>query len=75
MYWSSGEWTDKDSANIPEIDVNYCNKNLRFVEMENEIYFTYDAHFPWAFTRFVLNYTGQFKQLVWVKGFRQWSIV
>ncbi|WJZ99218.1 hypothetical protein VitviT2T_017683 [Vitis vinifera] len=74
MYWSSGEWTGKNFVNVPEIDRDYYIKNFRFVKTENESYFTFDAGFPSVDTRFVLDYTGQLKQIVWGKDFTEWAI-
>ena len=75
MYWSSGEWTGKNFVNAPEIERDYYIKNYRYVRTENESYFTYDAGVPTAFTRLLVDYTGQFKQFVWGKDFTQWTIL
>ena len=74
MYWNSGEWTGKNFVNVPEIDIDYYIKNFRYVETEEERYFTYDAAFPTFNTRFLLDYTGQLKQFVWGNDFKQWAI-
>ncbi|CBI21864.3 unnamed protein product, partial [Vitis vinifera] len=71
---SSSVWTGKNFVNVPEIDRDYYIKNFRFVKTENESYFTFDAGFPSVDTRFVLDYTGQLKQIVWGKDFTEWAI-
>ena len=75
MFWSSGEFTGKNFVTVPEIAIEYYIKNFRFVETENEGYFTYDVAFPSFDTRFLLDYTGQLKQYVWGKNFTRWTLI
>ncbi|KAA8526368.1 hypothetical protein F0562_008429 [Nyssa sinensis] len=74
LYWTSGEWDGKIFSLGSEIASNYYIKNFRYISNENESYFTYDAAFSFALTRFMLDTTGQLKQFVWRKGFPGWSI-
>ncbi|GFZ05663.1 hypothetical protein Acr_17g0012350 [Actinidia rufa] len=74
LYWTSGLWDGKVFANVPEIAIDYYVKNFTYISNENESYFTYEAGFPTALTRFVLDVTGQLKQFVWRKEFPTWSL-
>ncbi|PSS05714.1 G-type lectin S-receptor-like serine/threonine-protein kinase [Actinidia chinensis var. chinensis] len=74
LYWTSGLWDGKVFANVPEIAIDYYVKNFTYISNENESYFTYEAGFPTALTRFMLDVTGQLKQFVWRKEFPTWSL-
>lgn len=74
MYWTSGVWTGKIFSLVPEIQLNYYVTNMTYISNENESYFTYASAIPSAFTRFVLDVSGQLKQFVWRKNFPGWSL-
>ncbi|KAM7503445.1 hypothetical protein LguiB_002349 [Lonicera macranthoides] len=74
QYWSSGEWTGKVFRNVPEIQLNFYITNLTYISNENESYFTYEAAFPSALTRFVIDVTGQLRQYVWGANYTRWSL-
>uniref|UniRef100_A0A5B6YNQ8 Receptor-like serine/threonine-protein kinase n=2 Tax=Davidia involucrata TaxID=16924 RepID=A0A5B6YNQ8_DAVIN len=74
LYWNSGEWDGKIFGQVPEIALDSYITNLTYISNENESYFTYDAAFSSALTRFVINATGQLQQFVWRKDFPGWSI-
>ncbi|KAA8530881.1 hypothetical protein F0562_005495 [Nyssa sinensis] len=74
--WRSSE-NPATSVFSVEVEPNRASHILvwnRYISNENESYFTYDAGFSFALTRFVLDTTGQLKQFVWRKGFPGWSI-
>ncbi|KAK3184118.1 hypothetical protein Dsin_031404 [Dipteronia sinensis] len=65
QYWNSGDWTGKIFTLVPELQLNFYVTNMTLVSNENESYFTYTSAMPNAFTRFVLEVTGQLRQYVW----------
>ena len=69
MYWSRWNWTGNSFSLVPEIQLNYYVKNFTYVANENESHYTCYAALPSAYTRVVLDVTGQFKQYVWGKDF------
>lgn len=69
MYWSRGNWTGNSFSLVPEIQLNYYVKNFTYVANENESHYTCYAALPFAYTRVVLDVTGQLKQYVWGKDF------
>lgn len=73
-YWTSGVWTGKYFSLVPEIQLDYYVTNLTYVTNENESYFTYASAMPKAFTRFVLDVTGQLRQFVWQENFTDWGL-
>ncbi|KAJ4729794.1 putative S-receptor kinase [Melia azedarach] len=75
VYWNSGEWTGKIFTLVPEIQSNPYVTNVTYVSNGNESYFTYASAIPNAFTRFVLDATGQYKQFVWQKNFGEWRLL
>ncbi|XP_052178981.1 G-type lectin S-receptor-like serine/threonine-protein kinase At2g19130 [Diospyros lotus] len=74
MYWNSGVWDGRVFSSVPEIASDYYIKNVTYVVNENESYFTYEAGFPTALTRFVVDVTGQIKQFVWRKDSTYWQL-
>uniref|UniRef100_A0A0D9V2D4 non-specific serine/threonine protein kinase n=1 Tax=Leersia perrieri TaxID=77586 RepID=A0A0D9V2D4_9ORYZ len=69
-YWSSGNWTAGGGmfSDVPEMMASKQDPLLlysfRYVDGENESYFTYDVkHDNAVLTRFVVNVTGQVKSL------------
>ncbi|KAL8092407.1 G-type lectin S-receptor-like serine/threonine-protein kinase At2g19130 [Apium graveolens] len=74
QYWSSGAWTGTSFALVPEIGLNTYISNLTYISNVNESIFTYDIAVPKSFTRFMVHWTGQLRQLVWREDFpeRQW---
>ncbi|XP_051125512.1 G-type lectin S-receptor-like serine/threonine-protein kinase At2g19130 [Andrographis paniculata] len=73
LYWSTGEWNGKFFELIPEIVLNFYIKNLRYVENQNERFFTYDPGVPGALTRFLIDSSGQLQQFVWGQGATNWT--
>ncbi|KAK0588907.1 hypothetical protein LWI29_006893 [Acer saccharum] len=73
QYWNSGDWTGKIFTLVPELQLNFYVTNMTFITNENESYFTYTSAIPNAFTRFVLEVTGQLRQYVWQENFGEWK--
>ncbi|TXG55140.1 hypothetical protein EZV62_020396 [Acer yangbiense] len=73
QYWNSGDWTGKIFTFVPELQKNFYVTNMTLVSNENESYFTYTNAIPNAFTRFVLEVTGQLRQYVWQENFGEWK--
>ncbi|CAN0915091.1 G-type lectin S-receptor-like serine/threonine-protein kinase At2g19130 [Linum grandiflorum] len=65
MYWTSGVWNGRIFSLVPELQLNYYVTNMSRITNENEDYFTYDSAVPSAFTRFVVESSGQLKQYVY----------
>ena len=74
VYWTSGNWTGTIFILVPEIQLNQYATNITYVSNEDESYFTYDATYNDAFTRFMIDTTGQLKQYVWGKNFGHWNL-
>jgi hypothetical protein len=76
IYWSSGLWngTSFSFANVPEISRN-SHFNFNFVSNENGRYFTCSIVDPSSFrSKFVMKYTGEITQNVWLSGPWQWTL-
>ncbi|KAI9177984.1 hypothetical protein LWI28_021347 [Acer negundo] len=73
QYWNSGDWTGKIFTLVPELQLNFYVTNMTLVSNENESYFTYTNAIPNAFTRFVIEVTGQLRQYVWQENFGEWK--
>ncbi|KAK4438699.1 G-type lectin S-receptor-like serine/threonine-protein kinase [Sesamum alatum] len=73
LYWSTGEWNGQIFQFVPEIALNRYIKNLRYVDNENESYFTYELGVPGVLTRFLIDSTGQLKQFIWGVNFTMWA--
>ncbi|GMN53823.1 hypothetical protein TIFTF001_022956 [Ficus carica] len=74
MYWTSGYWTGTIFSFVPEIQLNQYVTNVTYVSIKNESYFTYDATYSDALTRFMIDTTGQLKQYVRGKDFGRWNL-
>ncbi|KAL5731087.1 non-specific serine/threonine protein kinase [Ranunculus cassubicifolius] len=67
QYWSSGQWNGKIFSKVPEMEMNY---------IYNFSYFTYDVYKSSNITtRFVMDITGQGKQLTWDATSEQWFLI
>jgi len=72
-YWTSGPWDGHIFSLVPEMRANYIF-NFSFVSNENESYFTYSMYNPSIISRFVMDISGQIKQLTWLEGINQWNL-
>uniref|UniRef100_A0A7N0RIE9 Receptor-like serine/threonine-protein kinase n=1 Tax=Kalanchoe fedtschenkoi TaxID=63787 RepID=A0A7N0RIE9_KALFE len=73
-YWSSGVWDNRTKifSDVPEMTQNYLY-NFEYVDNENESYFTYSMRDTSQTSRFVMDVSGQIKQLTWLNGSREWN--
>ncbi|PON74865.1 Serine/threonine protein kinase [Trema orientale] len=73
-YWTIGYWNGKIFSLVPEIELDEYVTNITYVSNENESYYTYDATYSDALTRFMIETTGQLRQYVWGKDFGRWNL-
>ncbi|WOH02589.1 hypothetical protein DCAR_0521978 [Daucus carota subsp. sativus] len=72
-YWTSGPWDGQRFSLVPEMRTNYIY-NFSYVSNENESYFTYTLYNNSIISRFIMDYSGQVKQLTWLESTRQWNL-
>ncbi|KAK2977067.1 hypothetical protein RJ640_017591 [Escallonia rubra] len=72
-YWESGAWNGKTFSSVPEMTSNYIY-NFSYVSNEKTNYFTYDLYNPNITSRFVLDSSGQIRQLTWLENPPQWNL-
>lgn len=63
-YWTSGAWNGHIFSLVPEMRLNYIY-NFSYIDNENESYFTYSLYNPSIISRFIMDVSGQIKQLSW----------
>ncbi|GJW82379.1 G-type lectin S-receptor-like serine/threonine-protein kinase [Tanacetum coccineum] len=75
QYWTSGSWDEKNKIFelVPEMRLNYIY-NFSYVTNANESYFTYSLYNPEIISRFVMDVSGQIKQLSWLNASQQWQL-
>ncbi|KAM0007086.1 putative protein kinase RLK-Pelle-SD-2b family [Helianthus debilis subsp. tardiflorus] len=75
QYWTSGSWNERDKlfTLVPEMRLNYIY-NFSYVSNENESYFTYSLYNPAIISRFIMDVSGQIKQLSWLDATAQWNL-
>ncbi|TYH84948.1 hypothetical protein ES332_D02G231800v1 [Gossypium tomentosum] len=75
QYWTSGAWDEQARifTLVPEMRLNYIY-NFSFHSDENESYFTYSLYNPDTISRFVMDISGQIKQLSWLEGSKEWNL-
>ncbi|XP_043688253.1 G-type lectin S-receptor-like serine/threonine-protein kinase At2g19130 [Telopea speciosissima] len=66
-YWTSGSWNGHIFSLVPEMEGN-TYFYYSYVSNQNESYFTYNVYNTSMITRFVMDVTGQVKQLLWLDG-------
>ncbi|XVF44506.1 hypothetical protein PTKIN_Ptkin02bG0128700 [Pterospermum kingtungense] len=74
-YWSSGPWNEQSRifSLVPEMRLNYIY-NFSYVSNENESYFTYSLYNPATISRFIMDVSGQIKQLTWLESGQEWNL-
>ncbi|CAA6658388.1 unnamed protein product [Spirodela intermedia] len=71
-FWSSGAWNGRIFSNVPEMVPGYIY-DFAFVSGEEETYFTYNTTLSSdVISRFVVDISGQIKQLTWIAGAGEW---
>ena len=73
-FWSSREWNGNIFAGVPEMTSHYFY-NFEFVSNANSSYFDYSPQDPTVISRFVLDVSGQVRQLIWVPSANEWMII
>ncbi|KAL3509558.1 hypothetical protein ACH5RR_028959 [Cinchona calisaya] len=75
QYWTSGPWNNQTKifSLVPEMRLNYIY-NFTFIDNEKESYFTYNLYNPAIISRFIMDVTGQVKQLSWLESTQQWNL-
>ncbi|XP_020223096.1 G-type lectin S-receptor-like serine/threonine-protein kinase At2g19130 [Cajanus cajan] len=73
QYWTSGPWNGHIFSLVPEMRANYIY-NFTFESNENESYFTYSMYNSSIISRFVMDVSGQIKQLSWLENAQQWNL-
>ncbi|KAL2328300.1 hypothetical protein Fmac_021727 [Flemingia macrophylla] len=73
QYWTSGPWNGQIFSLVPEMRLNYIY-NFTFQTNENESYFTYSVYNSSIISRFVMDVSGQIKQLTWLENAQQWNL-
>uniref|UniRef100_A0A7N0TF96 Receptor-like serine/threonine-protein kinase n=1 Tax=Kalanchoe fedtschenkoi TaxID=63787 RepID=A0A7N0TF96_KALFE len=73
QYWTSGPWNGQIFSLVPEMRLNYLY-NFSFVSNENESYFTYSLYNSSVISRFIMDVSGQVKQLTWLSFTNEWNL-
>lgn len=75
QYWSSGPWNPQSQLfdSVPEMKLNYIY-NFSFFSNATESYFTYSIYNHLNVSRFVMDLSGQIKQLTWLENNKEWNL-
>lgn len=78
VYWNTGNWTGSSFPNMPELSPANTYPNTpytyKFVNNENETYFTYNVTDDRVLSRNVISVSGQTQSLVWVESAQAWVL-
>uniref|UniRef100_A0A7N0TB94 Receptor-like serine/threonine-protein kinase n=1 Tax=Kalanchoe fedtschenkoi TaxID=63787 RepID=A0A7N0TB94_KALFE len=72
-YWTSGPWNGQIFSLVPEMRLNYIY-NFSYVSNEKESYFTYSVYSNLTTSIFIMDVSGQIKQLTWLESTKQWNL-
>ncbi|XP_057750328.1 G-type lectin S-receptor-like serine/threonine-protein kinase At2g19130 [Arachis stenosperma] len=72
-YWTSGAWNGQIFSGVPEMRLNYIY-NFSFHDEPDEAYFTYTVYNSSILSRFVMDVSGQIKQLSWLDSRQNWNL-
>lgn len=74
VFWRSGTWDGQIFRLVPEMTRNYVY-DFRYITDDLENYFTYSMK-PGVtlVSRFVMDLSGQIKQLTWLENAQQWIL-
>ncbi|KAL9678146.1 hypothetical protein QQ045_015985 [Rhodiola kirilowii] len=72
-FWTSGPWNGQIFSLVPEMRLNYLY-NFSYVSNENESYFTYSMYNDFVISRFIMDVSGQVKQLTWLEVTKEWNL-
>ncbi|KAG5551828.1 hypothetical protein RHGRI_010057 [Rhododendron griersonianum] len=74
QYRTSGSSIGQIFSLVPVMRLNLYG-NFSYVDNENESYFTYSMYNPKSISRFVVDVSGQIKQLIWSETTGQWNLL
>ncbi|GMN74027.1 hypothetical protein TIFTF001_052298 [Ficus carica] len=66
-FWTSGPWNGQIFSLLPKMKRDYIY-DYNFVSNDNESYFTYSVYNTSIVSRWVMDVSGQIKQLNWIPG-------
>ncbi|MED6166761.1 hypothetical protein PIB30_112607, partial [Stylosanthes scabra] len=72
-YWTSGSWNGQIFSLVPEMRLNYIY-NFSFHDDPDESYFTYTVYNTTNLSRFVMDVSGQIKELTWLDSSQNWNL-
>ncbi|CAN6457818.1 unnamed protein product [Victoria cruziana] len=72
-YWTSGVWNNQTFSGVPEMRADFLY-NFSFIKDNKGIYFSYSVYNRSTLTKFVIDISGQIKQLIWSKESQQWIV-
>ncbi|MQL92279.1 hypothetical protein Taro_024902 [Colocasia esculenta] len=72
-FWTSGIWDGRIFSNVPEMVPGYVY-NFAYISNAKENYFTYSSVNEEIISRFVVDLSGQIKQLIWVDNTQGWTL-
>ncbi|KAG1347223.1 G-type lectin S-receptor-like serine/threonine-protein kinase [Cocos nucifera] len=72
-YWTSATWNGRIFSDVPEMNENY-NYNFTYVNNRDESYFTYSVKYDSVISRFVMDLSGQIRQLTWMEDLQEWIL-
>ncbi|KAF3622226.1 G-type lectin S-receptor-like serine/threonine-protein kinase [Capsicum annuum] len=72
-YYDTGPWNGRIFSGVPEMSTNYIY-NFSYEENQNESYFIYSLYNDKIISRFIMDVSGQIKQLTWLDSSNQWNL-
>ncbi|XP_060189271.1 G-type lectin S-receptor-like serine/threonine-protein kinase At2g19130 [Lycium barbarum] len=73
QYYDTGPWNGRIFSGVPEMRYNYIY-NFSYEVKQNESYFTYSLYNDSIISRFIMDVSGQIKQLSWLDSSNQWNL-
>uniref|UniRef100_J3LVJ9 Receptor-like serine/threonine-protein kinase n=1 Tax=Oryza brachyantha TaxID=4533 RepID=J3LVJ9_ORYBR len=74
VYFSTGEWNGRYFNAMPEMS-SHVFQDSKFVDNDEEEYFTYTTIDHTVITICLLDVSGLLKQLIWVEEIQDWELV
>ncbi|GLT52412.1 hypothetical protein SLA2020_257570 [Shorea laevis] len=73
IYWKSGAWNGQIFNMTPEMRLNYIY-NFNYVSDGEMTFVTYDLYDASIVSRFLVDISGQLRQLSWLESTKQWNV-
>ncbi|XP_058074802.1 G-type lectin S-receptor-like serine/threonine-protein kinase At2g19130 [Magnolia sinica] len=73
QYWTSGAWNGQIFSSVPEMRGLYIY-NFSFQDDQNGKYFMYSVYDNTSLLRFVMDTSGQIKQMTWLENSKNWNL-